>query len=157
MKPKLKSSLLTGGLAVFLLLITLSFALLFVSGPAEKQRRDRINAFKRVSMDYQILNPTYLYDSVFDRSSIIGEGMFEGVKVYFACDSLGRVLDRIPKDEVDFQAALALASKSTKFENPILRVVYFKGDFVIDILEKKRETILNLRDYSVVLTVETGV
>ena len=157
MQPKLKSFLITGSLSVLLLLLILSILMVFVSGPLEKQRRDRVEAFKRVRMDYKIINPIYLNASNYDRVCIMGEGEYEGVKVYFASDPLGRVLDRISKDKVDIKAALAFASKTMKFDQPSVRIAYFNGEFVVAIIEKKRETLVDGSTYTVLLTVETGV
>ncbi|TFG83578.1 MAG: hypothetical protein E4G74_01020 [Erysipelotrichales bacterium] len=156
MQPKLKSSLITGSLIIFLALITVSLMLTFVSGPLEKQRRDRTIALKRVAMDYSISEPVYLNASNFDRVCIIGEGFYEGNAVYFASDSLGRVLDRIEKTRINVATVVAFATKSMVFENPITQIAYFKGAFVVAVIEKTRETLLNIEDYSVVLTVEIG-
>ncbi len=157
MQPKLKSALTTSGLIVFLLLIVVSLMVTFVSGPLEKQRRERVSAFQRVKAEYQITAPVYLNTSSYDRVCLIGEGTFEGIRIYFSSDPLGRVLDHIAQDQVDLNQALAFASKSATFEKPLVRLAYFKGKFVVAIIEQKRETLLDISTYSVVLTVETGV
>lgn len=157
MQPRLKSTLINGTLIVFLLLIVLSMLMVFVSGPVEKQRRDQVEAFKRVSTDYLILHPVYLNTSSYESVCILGEGIYEGTKVYFASDTLGRVLDRVPMSKVNLTTALAFASKTMTFDKPSVRIAYYKLKFVIAIIEKKRETLLDINDYSVIITVETGV
>jgi hypothetical protein len=156
MQPKLKSILLTTSLGVILLLVVLSIMLVFVSGPMEKQRRDREDILRRVSSQYLISNPQYLNTSNFERSLMIGAGEYEGTKIYFVCDQLGNVLSRIAQNRIDVTAAMAFASKSMTFDKPSVRIAYFKGNFVLQVLEKKRETLLNIENYSVILTVETA-
>jgi len=156
MQPKLKSTLLTGTLFVFLLLIVLITLMVFVSGPVEKQRRDQIEALKRVETVYEIVDPIYLNGSDYGRICIMGEGEYQGVKVYFAADTVGTVLDRIEMKKVNVTTALATASKTMTFEKPSLRIAYYKGDFVVAIIEKRRETLLDIENYTVILTVETG-
>lgn len=157
MPPKLKSTLITGTLIAFLLLIVLSLLLVFVSGPIEKQRRDQIEVLKRVETVYEIKHPIYLNGSDYDRICIMGEGEYQGVKVYFAADTLGTVLDRIAMNKINVTTALAFASKTMTFVSPSVRIAYYKGKFVIAIIEKRRETLLDIEKYSVILTVETGI
>lgn len=157
MQPKLKSFLLSGSLVMILLIVLLSILMIFISGPVEKERRDQIRAFAKISADYKISNPKYLYKSSFDSVSFIGEGDYEGEKIYFACDSKGQILDRIVRTKIDPVAALAFASKSMTFDRPRVQIAYYKGKFVVDIIEKKRETLLDIEKYSVILTVETGL
>lgn len=157
MQLKLKSILLSGSLVMILLIVLLSLMMVFVSGPLEKERNDQVRAFAKVSSDSMISNPVYLYTSNFDRVSLIGEGEYEGIKIYFACDPSGRVLDRVARTKIDPIAALAFASKSMTFDHPRIQIAYFKGKFVVNISEKKRVTLLEIETYSVILTVETGV
>ncbi|MGB7594601.1 MAG: hypothetical protein WBL80_03445 [Erysipelotrichaceae bacterium] len=156
MQPKLKSTLLTGALFVFLLLIVLAMLMVFVSGPIEKERRDRVEALKRVETVYAIAHPIYLNGSDYDRICIMGEGVYQGAKVYFAADTVGTVLDRIAMNKVNVTTALASAAKTMTFTKPSLRIAYFKGKFVIAVVERRRETLLDIENYSVILTVETG-
>jgi hypothetical protein len=157
MQPKLKSALITGALSVFLLLIVIAMMLVFVSGPVEKQRRDQAEALKRVATVYEIQHPVFLNGSDYDRVCIMGSGEYQGVKIYFASDTVGTVLDRIDMDKINVSTALAFASRTMTFVKPSLRIAYYKGKFVIALIEKKRETLLDIENYSVLLTVETGL
>jgi uncharacterized protein YpmB len=157
MQPKLKSILLSGSLVMILLIMLLSILMTFISGPLEKEHRDQVRAFAKISTDYRISNPKYLYKSSFDSVSYIGEGEYEGEKIYFACDTKGQVLERIAHTKIDPLAALAFASKSLTFESPRVQIAFYKGKFVVDVIEQKRETLLDIEKYSVILTVETGV
>jgi hypothetical protein len=157
MQPKMKSTLLTGTLLVFLLLIVLTLMMVFVSGPMEKQRREQIEVLKRVESVYEILHPVYLNGSDYGRNCIMGEGEFQGVKVYFASDTVGTVLDRIAMNRINLAAGLSSASKTMTFTQPRVSIAYYKGEFVIAVIEKRRETLLDIENYSVILTVETGI
>lgn len=157
MPSNLKSSLLNLGLILIILVIVLFNLFVFVSGPAQKRVAEREAALSRVEESFGIDDAVSLYDSDYNQSLFIGEGVENGTEVYFASTLNGNVLDTIAKAEFDFNAALAKAGQSVEFIDPEVRVAYYKGVFVIAVLEKNRETLLERLEYSVVFTVEINV
>jgi len=157
MPSNLKSMLLNLGLILIILLIVLFNLFVFVSGPAQKRTAERERALVRVEGSFGIAEAVSLYDSDYNQSLFIGEGSKNGVEVYFAATLNGNVLDTIAKAEFDFDAALAKAGQEMEFIDPEVRVAYYKGKFVIAVLEKNRETLLERLEYSVVFTVEINV
>jgi len=157
MPSNLKSMLLNLGLILIILLIVLFNLFVFVSGPAQKRTAERERALVRVEGSFGIAEAVSLYDSDYNQSLFIGEGSENGVEVYFAATLNGNVLDTIAKAEFDFDAALAKAGQEMEFIDPEVRVAYYKGKFVIAVLEKNRETLLERLEYSVVFTVEINV
>lgn len=157
MPSNLKSSLLNLGLILIILVIVLFNLFVFVSGPAQKRVAEREAALNRVVESFGIDDAVSLYDSDYNQSLFIGEGVENGTEVYFAATLNGNVLDTIAKAEFDFNAALAKAGQSVEFIDPEVRVAYYKGVFVIAVLEKNRETLLERLEYSVVFTVEINV
>lgn len=157
MPSNLKSMLFNLGLILIILLIVLFNLFVFVSGPAQKSTAERERALVRVEGSFGIDEAVSLYDSDYNQSLFIGEGSENGVEVYFAATLNGNVLDTIAKAEFDFAAALAKAGQELEFSDPEVRVAYYKGKFVIAVLEKNRETLLERLEYSVVFTVEINV
>lgn len=157
MPSNLKSSLLNLGLILIILVIVLFNLFVFVSGPAQKRVAEREAALNRVEESFGIDEAVSLYDSDYNQSLFIGEGTENGKEVYFAATLNGNVLDTIAKAEFDFAAALAKAGQSVEFIDPEVRVAYYKGKFVIAVLEKNRETLLERLEYSVVFTMEINV
>ncbi|MHC1736255.1 MAG: hypothetical protein AB9921_11355 [Erysipelotrichaceae bacterium] len=157
MPSNLKSIILNLGLILIILLIVLFNLFVFVSGPAQKISAERERALVRVEGSFGIADAVSLYDSDYNQSLFIGEGTENGVEVYFAATLNGNVLDTITKAEFDFDAALVKAGQEIEFIDPEVRVAYYKGKFVIAVLETNRETLLDRLEYSVVFTVEINV
>lgn len=157
MPSNLKPILLNLGLILIILLIVLFNLFVFVSGPAQKRSAERENALERIQASFGITDAGSLYDSDYNQSLFIGEGTENGKEVYFAATLNGNVLDTIAKAEFDFDAALTKTGSVMEFIDPEVRVAYYKGKFVIAVLEKNRETLLDSQDYSVVFTVEINV